>query len=297
MTVLVTGGTGFVGSRLKLVKPDWIYVSSNMYDLTSAKECRYMFRDIRPEAVVHLAGRVGGIFDNVSKQAEYFYINTMINTNLIHCAYKSGVRRLLASLSTCAFPDKVEEYPFTEEDIFKGPPVKTNFAYGFTKRNLHVQALSYREQYGVDYSCFCPSNVYGIGDNFNHKTSHFVPSLIRKLTEAKNGDIINMWGTGKPLRQQLYVDDLCQIIPELLENHTSELPLIVAPEENLSIRQMCEMLREQTGKDVKFKFNGNFEGQHRKDGTNRRLLELIYGFNFTPFAEGVLKTYRWYNEK
>ena len=220
----------------------------------------------------------------------------MINANIIQAAYSTGVKRVLSSLSTCAFPDVVSCYPFTEEDIFSGPPAKTNFSYGYTKRALHVQTLSYREQYGLNYSTFCPSNIYGPDDHFDTEKSHFVPALVSKLAKAEDGDDVELWGTGKPKRQQLYVDDLVEIIPILLEKHNSDIPLIVAPDENLSIKEMAEIAKNKIEKNIKIRYNGNLDGQYRKDGSNKRFLELMGGYNFTSFDLGVEKTIQWYLE-
>ena len=296
MRVLVTGGSGFVGKRLQRVKPNWIYVSSKDYDLVSPEECRKMYEDIRPDAVVHLAGKVGGIKANDLRPAEFYYINTMINTNIIHQAYKCNIRRVLASLSTCTFPDVVEHYPLTEEDIFEGPPAATNISYGYSKRSLYIQINAYRKQFGVNYSTFCPSNIYGPGDNFDLTTSHFVPALVRKFSEARDGDVLEFWGTGKPLRQQLYVDDLVRIIPLLLEKHSTDIPLIVAPNENISISEMIEIFHKNVKKDIKIEYNNKLDGQYRKDGSNKKLLEIIGDFEFIKFKDGVVKTYDWYKK-
>ena len=293
MKVLVTGGTGFLGRRLKINKPNWIYISSRDYDLREKSQCAQMFKTIKPDAVIHLAARVGGIKDNEENQALFYYENTVINTNVIHQAYLSGVQRLLAALSTCSFPDKVKEYPLTEKDLFGGPPAPTNFSYGFTKRAMHTQCISYRKQYGLNYSTFCPSNIYGPDDYFDSEKSHFVPAMITRIAK-EDLTILKLWGTGKPLRQQLYVDDLCQIIPTLLEKHNSNIPIIVAPNENLSIRQMAHEGLKLFDKDVKLEFNNNLDGQYRKDGSNKELLKLIGDFEFTTFKEGLRKTYDWY---
>ena len=296
MKTIVTGGSGFVGRRLGLIQPDWIYVSSKDCDLTNSAMVAEMFGDLKPAAVIHLAARVGGIKDNIENQADFFYTNTMMNTNIIHEAYNAGIKRVLSSLSTCAFPEDLQYFPFDEDQIYNGAPTITNFSYGMTKRMLHVSSCAYRNQYGMNYSTFCPSNIYGPGDNFGSNASHFVAALVHKIYNAKEGDTIEMWGTGLPLRQQLYVDDLCKIIPVLLEKHNTDVPLIVAPNENLSILEMTRTLIEQTDKNVRTLFNGDMDGQFRKDGSNERLLKLIGPFDFTTFKEGVSKTYNWYSE-
>lgn len=294
--VLVTGGTGFLGTRLRRVEPNWTYLSSGDCNLLDFKDTLEFFSSHKPSAILHLAARVGGIKDNANNQAEYFFQNTVMNTNVIHISSILGISRVLSSLSTCAFPDVVGTYPFSEDQFFNGPPAKTNFSYGITKRALHAQTVAYREQYGLNYSSFCPSNLYGPSDNFDPDSSHFVASLIRKLETANDGDTVELWGSGNPLRQQLYIDDLCGLIPRLLEGHNSDKPLIVSNDENLSIRQMADIAREVLNKDVLFSFNGAYEGQHRKDGSNRALIELIGKYDFTKFKDGVKKTYNWYLE-
>lgn len=296
MKVVVTGGTGFVGKRLQKIKPEWIYLSSKDYDLVSTFDCARLYKELKPDAVIHMAGKVGGIKANDTRPADFYYLNTMMNTNIIHQGHLHGVKRILASLSTCTFPDVVESYPLLESDILSGPPAKTNLSYGYSKRSLYVQMNSYRRQYGYDYSTFCPSNIYGPQDNFDYESSHFVPAMIRRFSEASENDVLEFWGTGKPLRQQLYVDDLARIIPQLLEKHHTDVPVIVSPHENLSISEMIEILRAQVNKRVSVEFNNQLDGQHRKDGSNKALLKMIGDFDFTPFSIGVKKTYDWYEK-
>jgi GDP-L-fucose synthase len=295
--VLVTGGSGFLGRRLAKVKPDWTYVSSKDYNLLDEQDCQRMFSEVKPDAVLHLAGRVGGIKDNAENQGEFFYKNTKINCNVVHAAKEAGIQRLLASLSTCAFPDKCNTYPMTEEVFFRGEPAETNFSYGYTKRMLHVQCLAYRKQYGLNYSTFCPSNLYGPEDHFDSERSHFVPALVKKLHDASDGDSLEFWGTGWPLRQQLYVDDLATLIPKLLEDHNSELPLIVAPPENLMIKEMVKLGVDITNKKLEYSFNDKITGQFRKDGSSAKLMEMYPDLSFTSFKEGFKKTYDWYEKE
>ena len=159
---------------------------------------------------------------------------------------------------------------------------------------MHALILSYRKQYEVDYSTFSPSNVYGPDDHFDSENSHFIPSLISKASRLKEGDTLELWGTGKPLRQQLYVDDLCEMLPLLLDKHHGAEPLIVAPNENLSIDEMTTILISYLNIDLNIVYNDDLEGQYRKDGANDLLLETIGAYEFTPFDKGIVQTYNWY---
>jgi len=297
MKVLVTGGSGFVGKRLRAIRPDWIYPTRRELDLTCWERTFNYLIDEQPDAVVHLAAKVGGIKDNAEHPADFYEQNSRMNTNIVEACRETGVKRLLASLSTCAFPDILYEgYPFTEKSIFNGPPARTNRAYGFTKRALYVHILACRDQFGLDYSCFSPSNLYGPEDNFDTDKSHFLPAAIRKLHEAEAGDEVEFWGTGKPLRQQLYVDDLCRAIPELLDKHHSDDAVIISPDFQYSIKEMVSLCRDMMNKDVSVSYNGKLDGQYRKDGSNAKFKELCPQFVFTPIEEGLQRTYEWYKE-
>ncbi len=292
--VLVTGGEGFVGSAIKRYKPNWLYMSSKDCDLTNAKELYSYFKDLSPDAIIHLGARVGGIKESVKYQAEFLYLNNLINLNTIHQAYKANIKRVLSALSTCCFPDVSESYPLTEDDLLKGEPTQTNYGYAYAKRVLYLQSKYYSECYGLNYNCFTPSNIYGPNNNFMFDKSHFISSMIRKFYEAKEKDEIVFWGTGAPLRQHLYVDDLAEIIIKLLEIHNSQLPIIVAPSENLSIKEHIDIFKKIVKKKVNIKFNKSLDGQFRKDASNKKLLELIGDYKFTNLKDGLLKTYKWY---
>jgi GDP-L-fucose synthase len=292
MKVFVTGGSGFLGKRLKLHRPDWTYLSSEDVDLTDYYDIEGFLLYHKPDAVIHLAARVGGIKDNAEHPADFFSKNAQMNTNIVDACFAAGVPRLLASLSTCAFPNVVDEYPFSEKNLLDGPPAPTNLAYGYTKRLLWVHIKSMREQHGVNYSCFSPSNLYGPEDNYDLESSHFVAAAIRKISEAT--DSVEFWGTGEPKRQQLFVDDLCRAIPLLLERHNTIDPIIVAPNENLSISAMVWAIKSIIGSEAKISFNRKLDGQQRKDGSNKLFMSLCPEFEFTSFTEGLNITYDWY---
>lgn len=295
MKVLVTGGHGFVGRHLQKVRPDWIYINSQDVDLTVTNNVYNYLSMVQPDAIIHLAAVVGGIKANDTYPESFFYQNSMMNLNVLSCATVLKIPRVLSSLSTCAWPDYVDKYPFDEYDLHKGAPAETNISYGFSKRALHVHSNACRKQYGFDYSTFAPSNLYGPGDNFDLDTSHFIAAMIRKI-DAVDGGRVEFWGSGKPLRQQLYVEDLAKIIPMLLEKYNDDLPLIVAPNENLSIKEMIDIFLDIVNKDVEVVFNNKLDGQYRKDGDNSELLHTIGDFEFTSFKDGVKKTYEWYKE-
>jgi len=182
----------------------------------------------------------------------------------------------------------------TEEDILKGPPAETNFTYAFAKRLLYIQTLAYRKQYGINYSTFTPCNLYGPCDNFDLNSGHFVAALVRKIYEAKNNTNLEFWGSGQALRQQMYVEDLTELIPVLLSEHNTGVPLIVAPTSEHTIEKMIKMLLKQVDKNLTYSFNDKMLGQHKKNVNNERLLKLIGDFPFRSFSVGVKKTYDWY---
>lgn len=285
--VLVTGGTGFVGQNLQQFQPDWTYISSRDFDLESIDECRQMIKSFRPDAIVHLAGKVGGISANASNQASFFDRNLIINFNVLRASREYGVKRLLAALSTCCFPKEVDSYPMREKDMLAGPPEPTNFSYAMAKRILYAQVMAYRSE-GLNWSCFTPSNIYGPHDNFNSKDSHFVAALVSKRDQS-------FLGTGEPRRQQLFVKDLCKIIPRLLELGPCPDNIIVAPPENLSIKEMINIFSEVTGKCKNPKFSGSLDGIMNKECSSELLYSVLgEKFYFTPFKEGIKETYDWY---
>lgn len=296
--ILVTGGTGLVGSHLRRFLPDAAYISSSDYDLTQEKDVSRLF-DKGWDRVVHLAGRVGGILENIDHPGDFIEQNLLMNTLVLKYARLSGVPRLTAILSTCIYPDVFERYPLTEEDLHKGPPQSTNFAYAIAKRSMAVQIDAYNHQYSTKYNYLIPSNLYGEFDRVDFHKSHFLTALIGKIiTAQKQGsDTINLLGTGKPLRQFLHADDLSRAICRCIADDITG-SFNVAPDSNLSIREIAEIAIDAcSGGGMRIEFdNESPDGQFRKDVSNAMMRSLIGDFEFTPLDDGIRRVYKYYTE-
>lgn len=257
-----------------------------------------MFQRFKPDQVIHLAAKVGGIKANMMYPADFLYQNVMMNTLVVHYAYKYDVKKLIGILSNCAYPDVAKSYPLKEYQLYDGPPQSTNFSYAYAKRALGVQIQSYRKQYGCNFFYVIPCNLYGPYDNFDENESHFLAALIRKIHEANVNKTkeIKLLGTGKPLRQYLYSEDLAQILLMLLEKYNGSDPINIAPRENFSIEEIAKTALKVIGDpDCKIIFDKSFpDGQFRKDLSIKRLLKVIGDFEFTPLSVGIKKTYEWY---
>jgi GDP-L-fucose synthase len=294
--VLVTGGSSMVGTHLKNFLPDAEYITSRHVNLTSQEDVRRLMRFMKPKIVVHLAARVGGILDNIAHPAEYFYQNTMMNTILMEESRSVGVERFIGILSTCIYPDvmPIESYPLKESDLFSGPPTPTNFSYGYAKRCLAVQTEAYNKEYSLNYNYLTPCNLYSEHDKFTPGKAHFVADLVRKIVEAKRGDKkITLFGSGNPLRQNMYAGDLAKVIHICLERNINE-SFNVAVSENLSIKQIAEIaLKACEAEDVEILWDSSKpDGQFRKDVSNEKMLRIIPDFEFTSLEEGIKKTYK-----
>ena len=291
--VLITGGYGMVGSAME----SQIKLSRETCDLTNPKQTHKLFQLIKPEGVIHCAGKVGGIGGNSNYKGEYFYDNLMINTNVIESARKAGVKNLVAFLSTCVFPDKVK-YPLTVDQIQLGEPHESNYPYAYAKRMADVQIRAYREQYGINYTSIIPSNIYGPNDNFSLEHGHVMPMLIHKLYLAKkNKTDFTVWGSGKPLREFIYSKDIAKIAEWALFNYEGTDPLIISGDEEISIKDLVGLLVDE------FKFKGKVifdktkpDGQLRKPSDNSKIKELMPDFEYTPFEQGIKETVNWFIE-
>ena len=293
--ILVTGGSGMVGSFLKDIMPEAIYLSSKDCDLTNQESVQKYFNYIKPDIVVHLAAKVGGIIDNIAYPAEYFDENILMNTFVLRASRQVGVKQFIGILSTCVYPDKVDKYPMTEDKIHIGPPTYTNFSYGYAKRCMAVQIEAYNRQYGTNYSCLIPTNLYGEYDKFNDNSSHFVTALINKIHKAKTlgSDKITLMGTGTPIRQFMYAKDFAKYIKECIEKNVTD-NLNVACNETFSIKQIAEIaLRSCDAEHLLIEFDSTKpDGQHRKDVSNEKMMSLMPDFKITSLEDGIKRTYK-----
>jgi GDP-L-fucose synthase len=299
--VLVTGGAGFLGSRVvhRLSARGYGQVCvprSRDYDLRRRDDIQRVLKDARPDSVIHLAARVGGIGANRAHPAEFFYDNMTMGTQLLDEAWRAGARKFVAIGTICAYP-KHTPVPFREEDLWNGYPEETNAPYGLAKKMLLVQGQAYRQQYGFDVIHLLPVNLYGPGDNFDPESSHVIPALIRKCLEAiERGEReIVCWGDGTPTREFLYVDDAAEAIVLALERYDGDEPVNVGAGMEIAIRDLVELVARLTGFDGRIRWDAT-----RPNGQPRRCLdtsraERLFGFRaWTTFEEGLARTVEWY---
>jgi len=216
MVVLVTGGTGLVGKAIEKVvgSPSgetWFFASSKDADLRDRESCRKLFEKVRPTHCIHLAAMVGGLFRNLKYKVEFYRENVLINDNVMECCREFNIQKLVSCLSTCIFPDKTT-YPIDEQMVHNGPPHSSNAGYAYAKRMIDVLNVCYNEEYGCNFTSIIPTNIYGPHDNFSIEDGHVIPGLIHKCYLAKkNGTDLTIWGTGSPLRQFIFSEDLARL--------------------------------------------------------------------------------------
>ena len=288
--ILVTGGSGLVGTYLKEYFPDANYLSSSTFNLLHETYVDQLFQFYNPEIVIHLAALVGGIKDNLTRPLDYYQQNLLMGTNLLRAAINAKIPRFIGILSTCIYPDVVDTYPMTEEDLHAGPPPKTNFGYAYAKRALAVHIDACNQQLATKYSYLIPCNLYGEHDKFDEQHSHYVSALLRKIKTTKN--TVKLMGTGKPLRQFMHARDLARVITHTVNQDIIE-SFNVAPNENYSVREIANIALEVTeNTHLELKFDSSMpDGQYRKDVSNKKMLRLLPNFQFTPLNQGLKEVY------
>ncbi|MEW6248882.1 MAG: GDP-L-fucose synthase [Nitrospirota bacterium] len=304
--VVVTGGAGFLGSfvveKLRLRGCRAVVVPrSRQYDLVEMEAVQRLYRDARPDMVIHLAARVGGIGANLKNPGKFFYDNLMMGAQLIEVGRRVGLEKFVAVATICSYP-KLTPVPFKEEDLWNGYPESTNAPYGLAKKMLLVQSQAYRQQYGFNSIVLFPVNLYGPRDNFDLETSHVIPALIRKCVDAMRRAASNLspqtltvWGTGSPTREFLYVEDAAEGILLAAERYNQSDPVNLGAGFEISIRELVERITTLSG------FTGEVIWDSSKpDGQPRRCLDVskaekLFGFRaMTPLDVGLKRTIDWY---
>lgn len=299
--VVVTGGAGFLGSfvveQLRARGCSQIVVPrSKDYDLVQMDAIQRLYADAKPDMVIHLAARVGGIGANQANPGRFFYDNLMMGAQLIEVGRQRGLKKFVALGTICAYP-KFAPIPFKEDDIWNGYPEETNAPYGLAKKMMLAQSQAYRDQYGFNSIVLFPVNLYGPRDNFDLKTSHVIPALIRKFAEAKESgkDHVVLWGDGSPSREFLYVEDAAEGILRAAESYDGSLPVNLGTGEEVTIRNLATLVAGEVG------FAGRIEWDTTKpNGQPRRCLDVsrakqLFGFQARhSLREGMKKTVAWF---
>lgn len=301
--ILVTGGNGFLGKQVvaRLQKAgctQLILPRSAHCDLVDQDAVHRLFRDTKPQVVLHLAARVGGIAANQKAPGTFAYHNLMMGAHLIEAARLAGVERFLMVGTICSYP-KFTPVPFQEKDLWNGYPEETNAPYGLAKKMLLVLLQAYRQEFGFHGLNLLLVNLYGPGDNFDLESSHVIPALIRKCLDAKaRGDAtLPVWGSGRPTREFLYVEDAARAIQLALERHDDPDPVNVGSGLEITIADLAQLIARITGFQGKVVFDPN-----RPDGQPRRCLETskarqLFGFQSeVSLEEGLERTVAWYRQ-
>lgn len=304
MKVLVTGGTGLVGYGLQQIQSnyehyDFVFMSSKDCDLTNLESTKTFFELHQPDYVIHLAAYVGGLFKNMNFKVDMYEKNMLMNYNVLKCCHDLKVKKVVSCLSTCIFPDKTS-YPINEEMLHNGAPHISNDAYAYAKRMLEVHSKAYQEQYGDNFICVIPTNIYGENDNYDLEGGHVIPSLMHKCYLAKQDNKpFVVRGTGTPLRQFIYATDLAKLMMWALEIYDEKESVIlsVGEKDEMSIKDVATLIAKEFKYEHMMEFDtGYSDGQFKKTADNSKLMRLNPEFQFTSMSEGMSKSVKWFVE-
>ena len=299
--ILITGGAGFLGAHLReslerAGAREVFAPQRREFDLTRAVDVERLFESVRPQVLIHAAAVVGGIGANMAEPGRFFYENAIMGVQLIEAARRYAVEKTVVLGTICAYP-KFTPIPFSEDELWNGYPEETNAPYGIAKKALLVQCQAYRQQYGMNAVFLLPVNLYGPRDNFDPRSSHVIPALIRKCLEARAsgaGEVV-IWGDGSPTREFLYVTDAARGIVMATQSYDKPEPVNLGSGHEVSIRELAALIARLTG------FNGAIRWDTSKpNGQPRRCLDVRraereFGFRAeVPFEEGLAETIRWY---
>lgn len=307
---MVTGGNGLIGSAIQSIvkktdseEAEWIFLSSADGDLRNRDQTIEIFEKYKPEFVIHLAAKVGGLFKNMSEKLEFFRENMAINDNVVQCCHSFGVKKCICCLSTCIFPDTTS-YPIDETMIHLGPPHHSNEGYAYAKRMLDILTKLYNERYpnGCKFIPVIPTNIFGPNDNFDLNSGHVIPNLINKAHESKTLSVpLVVFGSGKPKRQFIYSLDLAKLIVLVLNNYQSTDPIIlsVGEDQEISISDAVNVISKVAELNQPIVYDlTKADGQFKKTANNSKLINWLrtekIDFEFTPFDEAISKTWEWF---
>jgi len=298
MKLLVTGSNGLVGSAIREINPEnSIFVTRDDADLTDFASTEKIFRRHTPTHVIHLAAEVGGIGGNISNSGDYFRNNILINTNVLEVSRRVGVKKLISFMSTCVFPDDAK-YPLTIDQVHNGPPHPSNFSYAYAKRMLDIQSKAYRKQWGIDFQVLVPTNIYGPNDYWNLQDGHVVPSLIHKIYLAKKfKETLTVWGTGAPLREFVYSEDIGKLALWAVKEYKHSDPLILSSGIEVSIHDLVTTIARLMDYSGEIIFDTKMpDGQYRKPSDSETLRKYLPNFSYLSLEAGLRRTISWFEK-
>jgi len=295
MKVVITGGHGMLGRALRK-KIYSICPTRKELDLENSEKVLSFMLKNKPDIVFHLASRVGGVLENSKYLAEFYIQNIRINSNVLDACYKTEVKKVISVLSTCVYPDNVN-YPLTEDQLHNGFPHQSNFSYAFTKRMLDVQSRVYRKQYGCNFVCVIPNNIYGPNDQYGYGC-HVIPALMLRFHEAKLNNLneIEIWGSGNCMREFTYSSDIADCMIYVMEHYNEEEPINIGYNKEYSINELVKNIKKVVEYNGNIVFNTNMpEGQFKKPSDTTKFKNLIKNdIKFTTLFTGLEKTYKWF---
>ena len=305
-TILVTGGSGLIGAGIQKYieknknEDNFIFLSSNDCDLRNINDTRNIFNLYKPNYVIHLAARVGGLYLNMRCPVELYRDNILINDNIMELSKEFKVEKLISCLSTCVFPDKTI-YPIDETMIHLSPPHPSNEGYSYAKRMIDVMNRAYNRQYSCNFTSIIPTNVYGANDNFNLQDAHVIPSLIHKayISKKDNKNFV-VSGSGSPLRQFIFNEDLAELTIYMLYNYNLSDPIILSVDEDdeISIKDVAFMIAEYFNiEKSKIVFDTTkSDGQFKKTASNKKLRTILPDYKFKSLKNGLHDTCKWFED-